>query len=212
MNKYKKIFIILILLILIFTHILFAHPHAFVDIILTFQFEKNILKGFWVNWTFDKLFSAQTIMAFDKNRNWKFEKSEEQQISKGALTLKEYGYFIYITYKNKTRMVYKVYNFSASIRKDKRLVYNFFVPLNIKTNNGKNKISIAIYDKVFYADFDYVDKNPIRFKGEYDKSQIHYSLGFGKMKIKYNNQDTTGGRPGKKYTGTIKPKIVTLYF
>lgn len=211
MKNNKLLFIFILIIILLFTHTLIAHPHAFVDIILTFEFDKNNLKGVWVNWTFDKLFSAQTIMAFDKNKNWKFEKSEEEKISKGALTLKEYGYFIYITYNKKTHMIYSVKNFYAYVRKDRRLVYNFFVPLNIPKNKGKNKIEIAIYDKVFYADFDYVDPNPVRFKGDYDKS-VTYTLKYGKMKIKYNNQDTSGGRPGKQYTGTISPKIVTLYF
>ncbi|MCD6121125.1 MAG: DUF1007 family protein [Spirochaetales bacterium] len=189
---------------------LFAHPHAFVDSIVTFQFNDSSLQGLWVKWTFDKLFSAEAILEFDLNKDGVFNKQEEANITRGALTLKLFGYFTYITYRNKTRMVKEVKHFKADI-KNHRLIYRFFIPLNLPKRNGKNKIAIAIYDKVFYADFGYSDPKPVRFSGTgYDKCR--YTLKRSKLKISYNNSDTSGGRPGIKYTGTAHPQVIILNF
>jgi len=203
----KYLFIVILLLL---PSVLFAHPHAFVDSIVTFQFNNSSLQGFWIQWTFDELFSAEAILEFDLNKDGVFNKQEEASITEGALTLKLFGYFTYITYRGRTRMVKEVKNFRADI-KSHRLIYRFFIPLNLPKRKGKNKIAIAIYDKVFYADFGYVDPHPVRFSGTgYDR--CHYELKRARIKISYNNSDTSGGRPGAKYTGTAHPQVIILNF
>ncbi len=206
----KKYLFAIVVLLIVPASSLFAHPHAFVDSIITFQFEEKYLEGFWIEWTFDKLFSAEAIMEFDLDRDGVFNKKEEESITKGALTLKEFGYFTYITYSGKTRMVTSVENFKASIN-DHRLIYRFFIPLRLPKENGKSKLVIAIYDKVFYADFDFTDPKPVRLTGS-DFTQCHYELKKSRLKISYNNNDTFGGRADKKYTGVANPRVLVLYF
>ena len=204
----KKLYLIFFCLLIPST--LFAHPHAFVDSKLTFQFNKSSLEGFWIDWIFDKLFSASAIIYFDKNKDGKFDKEEQKFIKNAASGLKDYGYYTYITYKAKTTLVYKIEKFSADIQ-NHRLIYHFFIPLNYPRENGKNQIIIAIYDKVFYADFSYVKTNPVRFIG-IEKNNYHLTIKKSRRAIHYNNKDTFGGRQGVKYNGEAFPKEIILNF
>jgi len=200
----------LLILCLLIPSTLFSHPHAFVDSVVTFQFNENSLEGFWIEWIFDKLFSAEAILYFDKDKDGAFDKEEQKMIKEGASGLKDYGYYTYITYKGKTRMIHKVEKFRADI-KDHRLIYRFFIPINLPRNNSQDKITLAIYDRAFYADFDYVNSKPVRFIG-IKEDQCHYTIKKSKRIIHYNNYDTFGGRSEKNYTGEAYPKMIVLFF
>jgi len=200
----------LFILCLFIPSALFGHPHAFVDCIVTFQFNPSSLGGFWIEWKFDELFSAEAILYFDKNNDGTFNDKEQLLVKQGASGLNQYGYYTYITYKGKTRMVSKVEKFSADIR-NHRLIYRFFIPLNLPRNSGQDQIIIAIYDKVFYADFDYVDSKPVRFIG-IKENLYRFTIKKSKRVVHYNNFDTFGGRSGQDYSGEAFPKEIILHF
>lgn len=152
-----KKFLLLILLFLVSQQAL-AHPHTFIYSTLAPEFENNTLKGVWVEWTFDEMFSAPVISEADANKNKKIDKAEIDYIYNNAfINLENYGYFFYQR-DGKNRIAAKeVQDFSASIKGDK-IFYKFFVPIENKTN----PLIISLIDSTFFCALVY-NKTPVYF-------------------------------------------------
>lgn len=162
---YKKyVLIILIIFSLFITeNKTTAHPHVFIEYWTNIVFEKGKLKGIWVNWYFDEFFSAMVIRQNDKNKNKKFEKNEVKIVKKRAFdNLKNFKYFTYLNINRKLKTPKWINTFNAKIRQN-RLIYSFFVPLNVKIKSSKQKLRIKYQDPTIYVAFS-PHKNPIRVK------------------------------------------------
>jgi len=143
----KRRLLLGLFVVLLLVSIVFAHPHTFMITRLGIEFEKEKLKGVWVHWEFDEMFSAPIIMEADLNMNGKFEEDELEYLYENAFSnLEDYGYFFYIREGKKRKTAEKVENFSASYKKNK-LFYKFFIPIKIK----KNKLAVSIFDPTYFS-------------------------------------------------------------
>ncbi|HQK35556.1 MAG TPA: DUF1007 family protein [Spirochaetales bacterium] len=140
-----------IVLIIMFSTVgmLFAHPHVLIDVRLLFEYDGAYCTGFWQEWTFDPIFSAELIEGWDKDRNRTFNKTEQQMLYNQAfINLKNYGFYTLIR-KGKHRITpSKVEQFSAWIEKN-QVTYKFFVPLT--TQEYSYDFNIAIFDTTYFC-------------------------------------------------------------
>ena len=121
--------IILFFLIIFLNLFIFSHPHMFIDSQISFEFSESKLKGFWVTWYFDQMFSEGILMDYDLDNDLKFNSDETLSVEMGAFAnLENYNYFLFVNYKGKESKINSVENFTV-FYKDNRLVYTFFVPV-----------------------------------------------------------------------------------
>jgi ABC-type uncharacterized transport system substrate-binding protein len=154
----KKIFLAVIL-ISVFLALLPAHPHTFIYSTLAPEFEGKSVKGVWVEWTFDEMFSSQVIMEADTNGNKKLEPTEVDYIFDHAfINLKNYDYFFYQRDGKERFGAQTIEEFDARI-KGNTLVYRFFVPLERKTN----PLIISLIDSTFFCALSYNKNKPVYF-------------------------------------------------
>ncbi len=125
-----KIKPIKILILILFTTILSAHPHCFIDVYPTMD-----KKSITIKWIFDEMSSQMLIMDFDKNHDGKINKKESQYIYKEAFkVLKEYDYYTYFLNNKKKISTPNAYDFHASIE-NFRFMYSFKIKVNKKVTN-----------------------------------------------------------------------------
>jgi len=152
---------IIIGLFLIFTlaAIGFSHPHTFIYSTLAPEFDGKTIKGVWVEWTFDEMFSSQVFLEADANGNKKFEPSEVDYIFAHAfINLKNYDYFFYQRDGQQRIGAKEVQDFNAWM-KGNEIVYRFFVPLERKTN----PLVISLIDSTFFCSLAYNKNRPVYF-------------------------------------------------
>ncbi len=145
---------------------LWAHPHMFIDSEVTAVFEEQQLKGFWIEWKFDQMFTASIRMDYDRNRDGQFNDQEAGLIEQNAFAnLRNYHYFITITRGNESYQVEQVESFDAWLEND-RLGYKFFVPFSIPVTGAEEKVKLVIFDDTFFCDIAYVDEKPVSIEGQ----------------------------------------------
>ena len=132
-----------------------AHPHMSLVSRLEFEYDGDVCRGFWVDWTFDPYFSAAIIQENDRDRNRRFDPAETKAVFSGAFSnLRKYGYFTYIRSGENRRNPEAVEKFSAEIRGD-RLAYRFYVPVGKKGN-----LNVAIFDTTYFCAVEYPKTAP----------------------------------------------------
>ena len=189
-----------------------AHPHMFIDSKVTFQFNEEGLEGYWVAWWFDGGFTAMILTDYDTDRSQSFSPAEVREIEAGAFSnLENYGYFMYITVDGISVPAATPVNFNAYLD-GKRLVYEFFVPLSVPGSYDWKTVKLAIYDETFFCDIAFVESQPVTSRGYYSYEIASEIAPDPDIVINYNNNNTAGGRSGKRYTGYANPMTVSLQF
>jgi ABC-type uncharacterized transport system substrate-binding protein len=163
-----------------------SHPHVFIETGLVVQLSDEGITGFWQHWAFDEYFSAWVIDDFDTDKDGKFSDEELKHVYEGTFTyIKQHGYFTRVLKSDKEIPVTKIENFSVQI-KDNRVIYSFFVPLEIKISQSAQDIIIAVYDESFYCHIFFppdevgFDGNPSSWKIEYTTQELpEFSFYFG---------------------------------
>jgi ABC-type uncharacterized transport system substrate-binding protein len=199
-------------LILVFAaSAVFGHPHMFIDSRITFELTDEELKGFWIEWGFDEVFTAMITHDYDRDGNGSFSESEQEAIRKGAFSnLKNHRYFTYILTDGERIQPETVESFSAWLD-GHRLFYRFFVPYRMPVDEEANSLRVAIYDKSFYCDIATFDTDPVTAKAP-DGIRTSFSVQKNKdLEITYSPK---GGRrrSGETYTGVAYPDQVKLTF
>lgn len=142
-----------------------AHPHVWLDSVLTFAFDGDRLKGLHLTWSFDEFFGTALIRRFDENRNGRFEPAENEKLQANAfVALKDYGYFIHLTIDGKPVPVQEVQGFQASVRSN-QLVYDFNVALPTPVDPAASQVVISIYDESYFVEASLDANDPVRFDG-----------------------------------------------
>ena len=151
----------------------FGHPHVFMDTRIEAAYDSEGLRGFWITWRFDKVFTAGILMDFDSDKNERLSASEIAVIEDRAFSnLVNYRYFLYIRSAEGQYRPSSVESFTAYMEGG-RVHYRFFVPYALAIGQGEVKVNIAVYDETFFCDIGYLDTAPLllpasdTFIGEY---------------------------------------------
>lgn len=140
---------------------LHAHPHVFIVQRLDAVFDDKGLAGIKVRWKFDDMFASMIAEGYDRNQNGRLEPSEVKTIKEEAFSyISEYSYFTFVKIENKPFQVKYTTNFNA-VLKNKRLIYEFFVPCHIRATRNVKKITVATYDPSYYTAIFFAQKGPV---------------------------------------------------
>lgn len=138
----------------------FAHPHMHFTSAIEFVFNGKSLKGAFVEWTFDRYFSADIISGYDLNHDGIFNKSETQDVWENAFSYTEnYYYFCFIRQGNRRTSPDKVSFFSVK-QKNGIISYRFYVDLS---NFKEKELYFAVYDYTFFCDITYRKNDGVTF-------------------------------------------------
>ncbi|MGP1437966.1 MAG: DUF1007 family protein [Treponema sp.] len=155
MRKYIVIFLFCFINTLIF-----SHPHMSFTSAIEFVFNDTKLKGAFVEWTFDRYFSADIISGYDLNHDDVFNASETEDVWQNAFSYTEnYYYFCFIRQGKIRTSPDKVSSFSVK-QKDGIISYRFYVDLS---NFTDKELYFAVYDYTFYCDITYRKNNGVTF-------------------------------------------------
>ncbi len=189
-----------------------AHPHTFITTRLDVEFAGDVIKGVWVEWEFDEMFSSSVLMDADLDRNGRFNAKETAIVFEDAFSnLKNYGYFFYMRKGNDRSSPPAVERFSVKKVKDK-LVYRFFVPVK----DIGSELIVSVFDPTFFCAVSYVPKSPVNFLHA-EKVQPSYKIVKNdKFPIYYNPMgaadDQTVYLKWKKGLQTAYPEEVVVSF
>lgn len=193
---------------------LFAHPHMYLTSSAEFTWDGAKLSGCWVEWTFDRFFSADIIQAYDADANGSFSPAETKNVHDGAfINLKNYYYFTFIR-QGKTRTnPPAVSKFSVS-QHEGIMKYRFFVDLS---KAAPGELAFAIYDYTFFCDISYPETAPVALT--YDPALVspRFSIIENRDYPVYYNplgaaDDTTVYYEWKKGLQTFYPREITITY
>ncbi|MCK5312904.1 MAG: DUF1007 family protein [Desulfobacteraceae bacterium] len=158
-------FLIIIMGILLLTAIgktAHAHPHVFISQKIEIVFDEKGLAGFNMEWEFDDMFTSMILGDYDVNKNQILEKNEVATIKEKAFSyLSNSNYFTFIKIEGRTFDVKFVQNFYAKIR-NKKLIYEFFVPCHVSAVKNVKHINVATYDPSYYSAIFFSQQDSVR--------------------------------------------------
>ncbi len=165
-------YILLNLLFLFVPESLSAHPHmaAYSRIELSFRDERP--EGLWMEYRWDRYFSADIIAGFDLDQNLIFDAAETREIHDYAfINMENYGFFLYIRQGDERESPAGVSHFSARVEDD-FLIYRFYVDLDMIT---EREFYLSVFDTTYFCACSYEEEMPVLFSGTY-REDAEYSL------------------------------------
>lgn len=142
-----------------------AHPHVWIDAVVTFVFEDGQLVGLRHHWRFDEFFGSFVIEEHDVNGDGAFDATEVSALRDAAFAnLREYDYFTHLRLDGDKLPLHEVSSFTARIE-DEILVYEFTMPLPEPVDPGKSAIAASVYDVEYYVEVLLDQYDPVRFEG-----------------------------------------------
>ena len=144
----------------------FAHPHVFIDYSIAVMFDDDGLAALKFHWTFDEMFSEQTLQKYLSTKSGKLNAKDINSIKKELFdSLKEYQYFTLIKLDGKYFPVNRIEGFWAEIKKGK-LSFTYIVPCPLKASGEFRFARALVCDEEYYNDFEFVEKAPVYFVNE----------------------------------------------
>ncbi|MGI5173136.1 DUF1007 family protein [Treponema sp. OMZ 840] len=157
--------------VLMYGAFVFAHPHVAITSSVNFVWEGKSLQGAYIEWTFDRFFSADIINWLDADRDGTFNKAENEQVYNNAfINLRNYYYYTFIRQGKKRTNPEKVTQFKATQNKG-IMTYRFYIDLS---SYAGNELYVAVYDYTYFCDIRYAEDRGVLLT--YDRSQINPSF------------------------------------
>lgn len=193
---------------------LFAHPHMYLSSSQEFVWKGAKLDGCYIEWTFDRFFSADIIQGYDANGDGAFNPSETKAVHDGAfINLKNYYYFTFIRQGKNRSNPPSVSQFTAK-QKDGILSYRFYVDLS---KAAAGELALSVYDYTFFCDIAYPEKNAVKLT--YDPALVKPAFSIAENKdfpVYYNPlgaiDDTTVYYEWKKGLQTFYPREILIRY
>lgn len=142
-----------------------AHPHVWIDAVVTFVFEDRQLVGLRHRWKFDEFFGSFVIEEHDADGDGAFDAAEVSAIRESAFgNLREFDYFTHLRVEGDKLPLHDVSAFTARIE-DGVLVYEFAMPLPEPIDPGQTAVAASVYDVEYYVEVLLDQYDPVRFEG-----------------------------------------------
>jgi ABC-type uncharacterized transport system substrate-binding protein len=142
-----------------------AHPHVWIDAVVTFVFADGRLVGLRHHWKFDEFFGSFVLEEHDANRNGELEEAEISAIQANAFSdLQEYDYFTHVRIDGEEMPLSEVTDFTARIE-DGVPLYEFAMPLPQSIDPGGDRFAVGVFDPEYYVEVLLDEDDPVRFEG-----------------------------------------------
>lgn len=146
----------------------FAHPHMAVYSRIELSFIEDKPEGLWMEYRFDRYFSADIIYGFDLDKDGTFNAAETQDIHDHAfINMENYGFFLYIRQGDSRVSPEAVSRFSARMEDD-FIIYRFYVDLpSLLTDGEAREFHLSVFDTTYFCACSYEEGAPVLFSGTY---------------------------------------------
>jgi len=142
-----------------------AHPHVWIEAVVTFAFQEGRIVAIRQEWTFDEVFGDSIIGQFDLNKDKKFDAKELAALQLGAFAnLREFDYFSHLSVDDKAVPTKTVTGFAARVEKG-RLVYNFTLPVEPGVDPLKGRVALGVYDSSYFVDVQTGGRAGVKYEG-----------------------------------------------
>src|SRR5215813_4522683 len=144
-----------------------AHPHVWVTMHSELVYAPDgTITGVHHAWTFDDMFSVFATQGIETKKKGEFTREELAPLAEVNVTsLKEYEFFTYakangkaVEFKEPPAGYYLEFN-----PKDTVLTLHFTLPL--KTPVKAKDLTLDVYDREFFVDFSFAEKDPAKLVG-----------------------------------------------
>jgi ABC-type uncharacterized transport system substrate-binding protein len=160
----------------------FGHPHVFINNQMTVLFDGGILKGMTFRWAFDDMFSEMILTDFKPNADGNFSAKQTATIKAGAFdNLENYHYFLSFFVDEKRLKKIRIEQFTPSVSEGEKLVYSFFVPLDVPVTTDEQSVRVTVYDDTYFVAFDLMHAEDVTVKGD---DGVFVGLSIEKTKVK----------------------------
>ena len=144
-----------------------AHPHVWVTVKSELVYAPDgSVTGVRQAWTFDNMFSAFATQGIESQKKGEFTREELAPLAEVNVTsLKEYDYFTYAKANGKkVEFVDPPAGYYLDFdKKETVLTLHFILPLK-QPLKAKN-LMIEVYDREFFIDFSFAEKDPAKLVG-----------------------------------------------
>jgi ABC-type uncharacterized transport system substrate-binding protein len=145
-----------------------AHPHIWIDSVVTFVFERGKVVSLRLEWTFDEFYSDVLLDGLQTSKKGRLDdKAVKELYERDFVNLKDSGYFIHLLLGGKKLPIREVSDFSATVREG-RVVFRFTVRLPSPVDAVATPIALGVYDDSYFVDLAFPGEHPIRFEGNSD--------------------------------------------
>ena len=124
-----------------------ANPHVWVEPRITFELEGHRVEGLTFAWRFDEYYSSHTIRTYDLDGDGALGPAEVQALRADSFDpLARFDYYVHVWVGEGRREGRRVNRFSAKVE-DKRLVYEFSMPVAPPADPGEEPVVVSVFDR-----------------------------------------------------------------
>jgi ABC-type uncharacterized transport system substrate-binding protein len=141
-----------------------AHPHVWITATSELLYAADgTITGVRHAWTFDDMFSAYAVQGIESKTKGAYTREELGPLAQTNVeSLKEYAYFTFARADGKKERFQEPVDYFLDY-KDSLLTLHFTLPA--KTPFKAKQLVLEVFDKAFFIDFKYVEKDPVTMVG-----------------------------------------------
>ena len=174
-----------------------AHPHVWITAKSQILYAPDgTVSGVRHAWTFDDMFSTYAVQGIDPKVKGTFSHEELAPLAQTNVeSLKEFGFFTFAKADGSKQRFLEPVDYFLDY-KDSLLTLNFTLPA--KTPFKAKQLVLEVFDRAFFIDFKYVDKDPVTLVGAPADCKLQFQRpndGTASAQ-KLGEQDFAGGEGG----------------
>ena len=124
-----------------------ANPHVWVEARITCELEDHRVEGLTFAWRFDDFYSSHAIRTHDLDGDGALGPEEMRALRTDSFDpLARFDYYVHVWAGEERREGHEVDGFSARVE-DKRLVYEFSVPVTPPADPGEGPVVVSLLDR-----------------------------------------------------------------
>ena len=143
-----------------------ANPHVWVETRITFELDDHRVEGLRFEWRFDDFYSSHAIRTHDLDGDGALGTEEIRALRTEEFDpLARFDHYVHVWVGDARREGHEVDRFSARVE-DKRLVYEFSVPVTPPADLGEGPVVVSVFDRANEVDFQFADTEFLLADGE----------------------------------------------
>jgi len=141
-----------------------AHPHVWITAKSQILYTPDgTVTGVRHAWTFDDMFSTYALQGLEQKTKGTFSREELAPLAQTNVeSLKEFGFFTFAKADGSKQRFLEPVDYFLDF-KDGLLTLNFTLPA--KTPFKARQLVLEVFDKAFFIDFKYAEKDPVTLTG-----------------------------------------------
>jgi ABC-type uncharacterized transport system substrate-binding protein len=183
-----------------------AHPHVWITAKSQLIYAPDgTITGVRHAWTFDDMFSTYVLQGIETKTKGVYGKEELAPLAQTNVeSLKEFGFFTFAKADGRKEKFLEPVDYFLEY-KDSLLTLHFTLP--VKTPFKAKQLALEVFDRAFFIDFKYADKDPIELVGAPADCKMQFQRpndgSAGAQKLGEQNFMGDGGNYGAMFANKI---------